>query len=97
MRRTSILAVRVEGARASARVSEALWTCSFEAYAVAALHPEERAEVATLADRLRRLPRTTPCCQLARQNLAATIKALGDLAGARALEEQVLDVSSRTP
>ncbi len=42
------------------------------------------------------LPDDHPDLQKARQNLAATLKAQGDLAGARALFERVLEVRSRT-
>ena len=44
----------------------------------------------------RTLPDDHPDLQAARGNLAVTIEALGDLAGARALEEKVLEVRSRT-
>ncbi|MCE9592955.1 MAG: CHAT domain-containing protein [Planctomycetes bacterium] len=45
--------------------------------------------------RLATLPDDHPDLQTARVNLALTIKALGDLSGARALEEKVLEVRSR--
>lgn len=88
--------VDVEGAQHSDVLSRALWKYAYESNALSLLQPTARTWSSVLGHRLRTLPEDHPHLQKARQNLAITMGELGDLRGARWLEEQVVAVRTRT-
>jgi len=79
----------------------AAWLALLDTAGLSAWHAEDarRAKAAwevVVEIRARTLPPDHPALAGARQNLAVTLKTLGDLAGARALQEAVLEVRTRT-
>jgi tetratricopeptide (TPR) repeat protein len=83
------------GAERSLRMDAAEWLLAFEASRLRVLHPCCSAWRACLDRRERLLPGTHPDVLLARNNLAETLRQLGDLAPARRLQEEVLDLQTR--
>ncbi len=88
--------VRVEGGADSELVAQQAWLSGFETHELALLRPTENAWRKVLTYRSRTLPADHHDLQLAREKLAVTKYALGNLASARALFEQVLEIRSRT-
>jgi CHAT domain-containing protein/tetratricopeptide (TPR) repeat protein len=86
----------VEGGAQSEALTQQAWLLSYECDALALLRPDEKMRRCVLSHRTRTLPDDHPDLQSARLNLAVTIFSLGDLVGARALDEKVLEVRSRT-
>ncbi|HKB15563.1 MAG TPA: tetratricopeptide repeat protein, partial [Planctomycetota bacterium] len=86
----------VPGVGESAAAANALWQIGQRAYALRDLRMTSEACGRVRDFREGFLPPDHPDLQAARLNLAVTIEALGDLPGARALEEKVLEVRTRT-
>ncbi len=86
----------VEDGSESELVAQQVWLSGFETHALSQLGHTESAWRSVFTHRLRTLPQDHSDLQAARSNLAATMSALGDLAGARALLEEVLEAFSRT-
>jgi len=89
------LLARAEGERGAPWLG-LLDTAGHAAWSAQSARDANLAWSAVLEVRSRTLSDDHPDLQPARGNLAVTIKALGDIQGARLLEEQVLEVLSRT-
>jgi CHAT domain-containing protein/tetratricopeptide (TPR) repeat protein len=88
--------VGVEGGTESELVADQAWLTGWVTRSLTLLHSTEGAWRLTLSHCTRTLPDDHPDLQSARINLAGTIKPLGDLLGARSLEQKVLEVYFRT-
>ncbi len=85
-----------EGSPSSAAIAQTAWNIGILTYRLSDLQTTKAAWSFAADFRSRTLPEDHPELQKARGNLAAALSDLGDLPGARALEEQVLAVRSRT-
>ncbi len=84
------------GAALSHGIAQTAWECGSGAYRLGAIDAASAAWHLTLAARERTLPEDHPDLLRARQNLAITMHAQGELTGARALFERLLAARERT-